>query len=112
MNKTVKKITDVFSEKKRQSSGSGMASDNVKAALGLSVVKMALDYREEHKKQSFMWQEFFDFSRKEIIEENRDHFLKLINDKSVKLHDINGNKHIRLESECGKSAFLNIEELL
>lgn len=110
--KTVQKINDLIADKMRQSASSGAGSDKFKAAMGLNVIKRALDYREEHKKQSIMWQEFFNFSKKEIIEANRDHFLKLINDKAIKIHDINGKKHIRLESECGKTAFLDIEELL
>ena len=112
--KKIVKINDLINEKMRQSTSSGVVTgqDKIEATIGLYVVKTALDRREEHKKQSIMYQEYFDFSKKEIIEENRDYFLKLINDKSVKLHDINGEKHIRLESQCGKSAFLNVEELL
>tara|TARA_R110001583_G_scaffold39890_1_gene127797 strand:- start:19569 stop:19925 length:357 start_codon:yes stop_codon:yes gene_type:complete len=112
--KTIVKINDLISGEMRQSTSSGVVTgqDKTKATMGLYVVKRDLDLREEHKKLSIMYQEFFDFSKKEIIEENRDHFLKLINDKSVKLHNINGKKHIRLESQCGKSAFINVDKLL
>jgi hypothetical protein len=80
--KTIVKINDSIAEKIRQSSSSSVVTgqDKLKAIMGLYVVKTALDRREEHKKNSIMYQEFFDFSKKEIIEENRDHFLKLIND--------------------------------
>ena len=112
--KTIVKINDLISDKMRQSTTSGVVTGQgkIQTIMGLYVTKTALDRREEHKNNSIMYQDFFNFSEKEIIEANRDHCLKLINDKSVKLHDISGKKHIRLESQCGKTAFLNVEELL